>query len=164
VSAPGIHARVAQHVESFGVSCTVRHHADFLADIRSPADFADALGYQVGRVTKSVFCRSQSKAHYAVLVAPSDARIDLKRAARRLDAGRLEIASPNELGEITGYPRHGVSPFGLDPAVSVVVARELLGFDSVLVGAGTVGVELEVSPADLVAATEAVVEALVKRP
>jgi Cys-tRNA(Pro)/Cys-tRNA(Cys) deacylase len=157
-----INSRVERHIESLNLSCTIRHHRDFPTEIRSPADFADALGYQPARITKSVFCRSQSKAAYAVLVAPNDQRIDLKRASRALDVGRLEIASPDELQQLTGYPRHGVSPFGLDSAISVVVARELLGYASVLVGAGAVGVEIEVSPVDLVDATNAVVEDIAK--
>jgi Cys-tRNA(Pro)/Cys-tRNA(Cys) deacylase len=150
-----IHPRVQHHLESRGISCTIHQHCDFPTDIRTPADFANALGYQPARITKSVFCRSQSKSSYAVLVAPSDTRIDLKQASQTLDAGRLEMASPDELQELTGYPRHGVSPFGLDSGISVVVAHELLDYDSILVGAGAIGVEIEVAPIDLVDATHA---------
>jgi Cys-tRNA(Pro)/Cys-tRNA(Cys) deacylase len=147
--------RVQHHIDSLGISCTIRRHRDFTTDIRTPADFAAALGYQPGRITKSVFCRSHSKSSYAVLVAPSDKRIDLKQASHTLDTGRLEIADSDELQELTGYPRHGVSPFGLDSSISVLVARELLDHESVLVGAGAIGVEIEVSPFDLVNATHA---------
>jgi Cys-tRNA(Pro)/Cys-tRNA(Cys) deacylase len=72
-----------------------------------------------------------------------------------LAAGRLEIADPDELQQLTGYPRHGVSPFGLDAGISVLIARELLDYESILVGAGAIGVEIEVSPLDLVDATHA---------
>jgi Cys-tRNA(Pro)/Cys-tRNA(Cys) deacylase len=147
--------RVQQHIESLGISCTIRRHRDFSADIRTPADFAAALGYQPGRIAKSVFCRSRSKSAYAVLVAPSDRRIDIKLASEALAAGRLEIADPDELQQLTGYPRHGVSPFGLDAGISVLIARELLDYESILVGAGAIGVEIEVSPLDLVDATHA---------
>ena len=157
-----IDPRVRRHIESLDVLCTIRYHRDFPADIRTPADFADALGYELARITKSVFCRAQSKGSYAVLVAPMDQRIDFKRAAQALDAGRLEVASPEELEQITGYPRHGVSPFGLDSKVSVVVARELLRYESVLVGAGALGVEIEVSPLELIDATKALVENIAK--
>jgi Cys-tRNA(Pro)/Cys-tRNA(Cys) deacylase len=113
-------------------------------------------------VTKSVFCRSQSKASYAVLVGPVDKRIDFKLASQALGAGRLEVASAQELDQLIGYPRHGVSPFGLDSAISVVVARELLSYDSVLVGAGAPGVEIEVAPRELIRATNALVENIAK--
>ena len=158
-----IDPRVQHHIESSNVSCIIRHHRDFPTDIRTPTDFADALGYQLARITKSVFCRAQSKASYAVLVGPMDQRIDFKQAAQALDAGRLEVASPEELEQIVGYPRHGVSPFGLDSAISVVVARELLSHESVLVGAGAGGVEIEVSPLELVRATNALVESIAKQ-
>src|ERR1700730_3996796 len=71
-----IDPRVERHIESLNLSCRIRQHRDFPTEIRTPADFADALGYQPARITKSVFCRSQSKAAYAVLVAPNDQRID----------------------------------------------------------------------------------------
>jgi Cys-tRNA(Pro)/Cys-tRNA(Cys) deacylase len=158
-----IDPRVQHHIESLNISCTIRYHRDFPIDIRSPADFADALGYQLARITKSVFCRAQSKASYAVLVGPMDQRIDFKQASQALDAGRLEVASPEELEQIIGYSRHGVSPFGLDSAISVVVARELLDYESDLVGAGAVGVEIEVSPRELVRATNALVENIAKQ-
>jgi Cys-tRNA(Pro)/Cys-tRNA(Cys) deacylase len=157
-----VNPRVQRHIESLNISCTVRYHRDFPTDIRTPADFAEALGYQLARVTKSVFCRAQSKASYAVLVGPIDQRIDFKQASQALDAGRLEVASPQELEEITGYPRHGVSPFGLDSAISVVVARGLLSYESVLVGAGAPGVEIEVSPLELIRVTNALVENIAK--
>jgi Cys-tRNA(Pro)/Cys-tRNA(Cys) deacylase len=153
-----IDPRVQRHIQSLEISCTIRYHRDFPSEIRTPADFAEALGYQLSRITKSVFCRSQSKASYAVLVGPIDKRIDFKQASQALSAGRLEVASPQELERVIGYPRHGVSPFGLDSAISVVVARELLTYESVLVGAGAPGVEIEVSPLELIHATNALVE------
>jgi Cys-tRNA(Pro)/Cys-tRNA(Cys) deacylase len=157
-----IDPRVQHHIQSLKLSCTIRYHEDFPAGIRTPADFADALGYQLARITKSVFCHSQSKASYALLVGPIDKHIDFKRASQALDVGRLEVASSRELEHMIGYPRLGVSPFGLDSAISVVVARELLGYESVLVGAGVVGVEIEVSPFELVHATNAFVENIAK--
>lgn len=157
-----IDPRVQRHIESSDVSCTIRYHRDFPTEIRTPADFADALGHPLARVTKSVFCRAQSTASYAILVAPTDQRIDFKQASQALDIGRLEVASPEELELIIGYPRHGVSPFGLDSAISVLVARELLSYETVLVGAGAVGVEIEVPPLELVRATNALVESIAK--
>lgn len=57
-------------------------------------------------------------------------------------------------------PRHGVSPLGLDSTIAVVVDRELLDYESVLVGAGVAGVEIELSPVDLIDATHAVVDGI----
>jgi len=57
----------------------------------------------------------------------------------------------------------GLAGLKLDSAISVVVARELLSYESVLVGAGAVGVEIEVSPLELVRATNALVENIAKQ-
>jgi Cys-tRNA(Pro)/Cys-tRNA(Cys) deacylase len=154
--------RVKQHIESLQIQYSVRYHNEMAEEIRSPGDFAAALGYELARITKSVFCRSQVGGTYALLVSPMDQLIDFKEASRALDNGRLEVATPEQLKQVLGYPRHGVSPFGLTSGVSVLVARQLLVYESILVGGGAVGVEIEVSPHELIRATNAIVGDIAK--
>lgn len=152
-----IHERVQKHLDATEVPHQIRPHMNAGRKIRSPNDFAESLGYELGRVTKSVFCRSHTGSTYAVLVAPMDRRIKFKDAADILGCGRLELANADDLLNVTGYPKHGVSPFGLGPNVAVVVDRGLLGYMTVLVGGGAVGVEIEVDPSHLTQATNAIV-------
>lgn len=123
--------------------------------IETPADFAAALGYPLGRIMKTLVCRSRSNDTHVAIVCPMDARVDFKRIAQQLDCGRLETASTAELESITGYPRGGVSPLGLDDRIPVVVERRVLDYETVLIGGGAAGIELEIAPEDLIRITGA---------
>lgn len=155
-----IHVRVQQHIDSTSISYKTHIHSAMSRPIESPADFANALGYELSRVTKSVVCRSRSNSRLAVLVTPMGTRINFAAASHALGLGRLEIVKSDALGTAIDYPKHGVSPFGLDPDVSVLVDTQLLGYESILVGGGRVGVEIELLPADLVRATHAQVASI----
>lgn len=73
--------------------------------------------------------------------------------AGSLQCGRLQIASKNDLSGILGYPPKGVSPFGV--SCPVYVDRGIMAFETILVGGGEAGVEIEITPEVLVKATAA---------
>ncbi|GGC75308.1 Cys-tRNA(Pro) deacylase [Hoyosella rhizosphaerae] len=154
---PSPHVRVVRALEGHGVEHCFVDHADMATDIRSPRDFADALGYDLGRITKSVVLRSRSDDAVAVVVCGMDRKLNFKAVSAIVGAGRMEMADSDCLAAVVGYPRHGVSPLGLEGGIAVVVDRKLLDEATVLAGAGAVGVEVEMAPADLVSACGAVV-------
>ncbi|CCD84773.1 conserved protein of unknown function [Bradyrhizobium sp. ORS 285] len=130
-------------------------HASLAQPIRSPADFAKALGYPIVRIVKTVLLanagvtsdqRSLSHAgQYAAVSVPSSSRINLARVSELMGWPRAELSSKGELQRLLDYPPGGVSPFGLGN-IPLIFDESLLGFDSILVGAGVVGAELEVRP------------------
>jgi Cys-tRNA(Pro)/Cys-tRNA(Cys) deacylase len=152
-----LHARVREYLERSRAAYLLRDHAAMDVVIASPADFAAALGYPVGRIMKTLVCRSRSTGAYAAIVCPMDARVDFKRVAQQLNCGRLETASAADLESVTGYPRGGVSPLGLDDDIPVVVERRALDYETVLVGGGAAGVEVEIAPDELIRITRATV-------
>jgi Cys-tRNA(Pro)/Cys-tRNA(Cys) deacylase len=137
----------------------VYRHADFPDPIRTPADFAYALGYDPGRIAKSLFFRCQPSGQYGLLVSPSTRRADLRLLARHIGCRRVQFAGPDELLATLDYPPTGVSPFGAG-AVPVFMDEALMAFTTVLVGAGEAGVEIEIAPADLKLITGATVLAV----
>ncbi|AEF38662.1 aminoacyl-tRNA deacylase [Hoyosella subflava] len=150
------HVNVLRSVDATGVNVAIHDHESFESPIRSPQDFADALGYQLSRITKTVFLRSKSSGHYAVAVCAMDRKLDFAAIADGLhQSTRMEVASAEELDRVIGYPKHGVSPLGLPSDVAVVVDEALLAEPTVLIGGGAAGVELELAPADLVWASGA---------
>jgi Cys-tRNA(Pro)/Cys-tRNA(Cys) deacylase len=149
-----VHPNVAKHLQQSQFGFALRKHADYPAPIRSPKDFAQAIGYPIERITKSLFLTARA-GKYAISVCSINKKTNFAPLAEKLGWGRLEVASPAELGDITGYPSHGVSPLGV--AVPIFIDNHLMGFETILVGAGEVGVEVELSPHDLVAATSAIV-------
>ncbi|HYO48747.1 MAG TPA: YbaK/EbsC family protein [Chloroflexia bacterium] len=143
-----MHPRVAETLMSAGLPYRVYRHADFPDPIRTPADFAHALGYEPGRIAKSLFFRCQPSGQYCILVCPSTMRADLRQLAQYIWCRRIQFAGSEELLASLDYPPTGVSPLGAG-AVPVFMDEALMAFPTVLVGAGEAGVEIEIAPADL---------------
>ncbi|HEX9987865.1 MAG TPA: YbaK/EbsC family protein [Chloroflexia bacterium] len=151
-----MHPHVADTLDKAGVLYRVYRHADFHDPIRSPADFAHALGYAPERIAKTLFFRCQPSGQYGILVCASTMRADLRLLAHHMGCRRVQLAGPGELLAILDYPPTGVSPLGAD-AVPVFMDEQLLTLPTVLIGAGEAGIEIEIAPADLKLITGATV-------
>ncbi len=154
-----MHPHIEIILKAHSVPFTVRRHADLPVRVASPTDFARALGYGIERITKTLFLRSAKRQQYALVVASVDKKIDLKAVARSLGCSRFELASREELKRLVGYPPTGVSPIGTK-GFPVVMDSTLLTLKTVIVGGGIVGIEIELSPADLQRVTNATVRVL----
>ena len=95
-----MHPRVQQALVSAGVNYRVRNHADCPGPIRSPQDFAACLGYELGRITKTLFCRSTRRDKYALVVAAMTRKIDFT-----VIAGALDIAAGNVVSTVLAAAR-----------------------------------------------------------
>lgn len=157
-----LHANVQASIARFGIQCQVHYHAELPVEIRSPQDFADALGYPVQRITKTLFVHSREARTFAVAVCSADRRMDFKAMADAMGVRRVEAAALGDLEARTGYPPGGVSPLGLAAEIVVVMDSLLLDYPTVLVGGGTAAVEVEISPSDLVKSSKAIVGIITK--
>lgn len=136
-----------------GVPFRVHRHAD-LGTITGPNDVARALGISIERITKTLFvCDPGGRT--ARVVLPMTGRLDVAAAGSALGLGRLTVADLSTLNNVLGYPPKGVSPLGV-PRVPVAVAHSVLGFPSVLIGAGETGSEIELDPRHLLSLCNAV--------
>ncbi|HEV8580105.1 MAG TPA: YbaK/EbsC family protein [Thermoanaerobaculia bacterium] len=154
-----VHPRVREILERNQVPVRVHRHANQPIPIRGPRDFAHALGYDIGRITKSLFVRCNCHESYAVLVCPVHERVDLRRLAEHLGCTRLELASLPELEALLGFSPGGVSPIGAGD-VRVLLDEQLFEHSTVLVAAGEVAVEIEIGPRRLAEITQASVMAM----
>ena len=145
-----MHPRVQQALLAGGATYQVRKHADCPQPIRSPQDFAACLGYDLARITKTLFCRSKARDQYALVVASMSVKIDFPAVARLLACPRVEVADKADLKSRLGYPPQGVSPLGVSD-YSIFVDEGLMQFPTILVGGGTTGIEIELAPDTLVA-------------
>jgi Cys-tRNA(Pro)/Cys-tRNA(Cys) deacylase len=151
-----MHNRIEAVLATQSVPHVVRRHKDLPREIRSPSDFASALGYPVERVTKTVLIRDRDRKTFALVVCSSPSRMAMTKIGLALGCGRMEVASPDELAQRVGYPRNGVSPLGC-PDLPVLMDCLVMQYPTVLVGAGEVGVEIELAPTDVVRLSKAVV-------
>jgi Cys-tRNA(Pro)/Cys-tRNA(Cys) deacylase len=146
-----------------GAAVKVWRHAE-LGEIASPSAFASAVGVDPRRVVKTVLAADRGRSaearladpqgRYAAAVLSFADRIALPALASAMDWSGCEMAKPEELEAVSGYPRFGVSPLGL--TCRVFLDESLLAWPTVFIGAGLAGVELELAPrplADILGAT-----------
>lgn len=117
---------------------------------------AEALGVPPERVFKTLL--AQVDGRLAVAVVPVVGQLDLKALARALGGSKAVMADPAAAERATGYVVGGISPVGQKRPHPTVVDGSALDHPTVFVSGGRRGLDLELSPADLVRITEAVTD------
>jgi Cys-tRNA(Pro)/Cys-tRNA(Cys) deacylase len=144
-----------------GIAHTVhpyRHDRDAVRDgLAYGEEAAAALGIQPDRVLKTLVAAVDGELVVAVL--PVSARLDLKALAAAAGGKRAEMADPTAAQRATGYVVGGISPVGQRKRLRTVVDASALEHDTVYVSGGRRGLDIELSPRDLVAVTGATVAA-----
>jgi Cys-tRNA(Pro)/Cys-tRNA(Cys) deacylase len=92
----------------------------------------------------------------AVAVLPVPHKLSLKAAAAALGVPKAEMADRASAERSTGYVLGGISPLGQRKPLPTVIDASVLGWDRVLCSAGRRGLEVALSPADLIRLTKAV--------
>ncbi len=150
-AAGGTQATVA--LTEAGVAFTVHEYAhDPRADSYG-LEAAEAMGIDPGRVFKTLFADLDGA--LVVGVVPVAGQLDLKALARALDGRKAVMADPRAAERATGYVVGGISPLGQRRAHPTVVDETALDHETVFVSAGRRGMEVELSPAELVRMTAA---------
>jgi len=116
---------------------------------------AEAIGAPPERVFKTLVATVDGR--LAVGVVPVAGTLDLKALAAALGGKRAAMAEPVAAERATGYVTGGISPFGQRTHLPLVVDASALGLETMFVSAGKRGLQLEVSPTDLVHLTGAAV-------
>ncbi|SCX52275.1 Cys-tRNA(Pro)/Cys-tRNA(Cys) deacylase [Klenkia marina] len=112
-----------------------------------------ALGQDPERVLKTLLARVDGT--LVVAVVPVAGQLDLKALAAALGGRRAAMADPADAERSTGYVRGGISPLGQRKALPTVVDSSTLDLPTVCVSGGRRGLQVELTPADLVALTRA---------
>jgi Cys-tRNA(Pro)/Cys-tRNA(Cys) deacylase len=113
---------------------------------------AQALDVEPERVFKTLL--ADTDAGIVVGVVPVTGMLDLKALAAAVGAKRATMADPAVAERRTGYVVGGISPIGQKTAHPTVVDETAQLFDTVYVSGGKRGLDIELSPADLLRATE----------
>ncbi|MFC7488729.1 Cys-tRNA(Pro) deacylase [Knoellia sp. CPCC 206453] len=114
---------------------------------------ARALGVEPARVFKTLLVDTGTG--LAVGVVPVDRTLDLKAMAGALGVKKVAMADPVAAERSSGYVVGGISPIGQKRALSTVVDVSAAEHETVFVSGGRRGLDLELSPADLVSVTDA---------
>ena len=115
----------------------------------------EKLGVDPNRVFKTLLADADGT--LTVAIVPVEAQLDLRALGKRTRMADVKAAE-----RATGYVAGGISPLGQRRAFPTVVDESALAFDTILVSAGRRGLEIELSPADLVRLTGARVQRIAR--
>jgi Cys-tRNA(Pro)/Cys-tRNA(Cys) deacylase len=114
---------------------------------------ASALGLEPERVFKTLVADVDGR--LVVAIVPVTGSLDLGALAASLGGKRASMADPALVQRKTGYVVGGISPIGQKTTLTTVLDETAELFDTVFVSGGKRGFDIELAPADLVAATSA---------
>jgi Cys-tRNA(Pro)/Cys-tRNA(Cys) deacylase len=130
-----------------GVAFTL-HEYDYDPDAaRIGMQAADALGVDPARLLKTLMAKAGG---VVCVLVPSDAEVSLKKLAAAAGSKDAAMLPPAEAERHTGYHVGGISPFGQKKRACVFIAQSALAHRTIIVNGGRRGLQIELSPADLV--------------
>ena len=109
------------------------------------------LGQDPARVFKTLVTQGAGGGHF-VFVVPVAATLDLKKAARAVGEKSVAMIPVAAIEPTTGYVRGGCSPVGMKKAFPTVLDASASDGDSIMVSGGRIGLQIQLAPADLLAA------------
>lgn len=115
---------------------------------------AQQLGENIEMVFKTLVLRGDRNGLF-VCVMPGNFEVDLKIAAKISGNKSCDMIHVKELLPLTGYIRGGCSPIGMKKKLPTFIHESALLYDYIYISAGIRGLQLKISPKDLITFTEA---------
>ncbi len=115
---------------------------------------AQALGVDAAQVLKTLIAKPAAGALVAALI-PVSTQLNLKAVAQAVGVKKAVLADPREAERVTGYVVGGISPLGQRRRLVTLIDESALSHASVYVSAGRRGLDIALSPQDLVQLTQA---------
>ena len=121
----------------------------------------DALGLDPARVFKTIVVDVDARPVLAIV--PADAEVALKAVAEALGGRRAVISDPVAAERATGFVLGGISPLGTRRPLPTLLDDSAAGHATIHVSAGRRGLEIELSPADLLQLTSSTLAPIARR-
>lgn len=122
----------------------------------SAVSLAKKIGQDVEQIFKTLVLRGD-KTGVFVCVIPGSTEVNLKKAAKISGNKNCAMVHQKELLGLTGYIRGGCSPLGMKKPYPIFLHETCILFDLIFISAGQRGLQLKLSPEDLIRMTDAVV-------
>ena len=120
----------------------------------SAISVAQKVGLPIEQVYKTLVVRGD-KTGVIVACIPGDHELQLKALATLSRNKKVEVVSLKEVQPLTGYIRGGVSPIGMKKHYPVFIDTDIHKYERISLSAGLRGLQLFMSPKDLIAVTKA---------
>lgn len=112
------------------------------------------MGFDPAIVFKTLVTRG-AKGQFYVFDVPVAENLDLKKAAKAVGEKSIEMIHQKELLPLTGYVHGGCSPVGMKKLFPTVIDASAENLETMIVSAGKIGYQVELSPRDLAALVRA---------
>lgn len=122
----------------------------------SAEESAALQGIELSALLRTIVVR-RGQDDYLFVLVPGGRRFDWPKLRALLAVSRLTLPDADEARAVTGYERGAITPFGSARPWPVVVDASAMDARTVAIGGGAHGVNLQLTPGDLVAALHAVV-------
>ena len=122
----------------------------------SAIHLAETAGVPIGEVYKTLVLEGD-KTRYFVCIIPGGEEIDLKKGALASANKKVALIKMKELEPLTGYIRGGCSPLGMKKPFPVFLDESALNHELIYISAGVRGMQIKLSPTDLLKATNAII-------
>ena len=120
----------------------------------SAEESAELQGIPVEALLRTLVVR-RGEGDYLFVLVPAGRRFDWPKLRAHLGVTRLSMPDADEAQAATGYVRYTITPFGSTTAWPVIADAAIEGLERVAIGGGDFGVNLHLTPADLVRALHA---------
>lgn len=109
---------------------------------------AQKIGKDPEVVYKTLVVHGGTKNIYVLIIPVAD-ELDLKKAAKVTEEKKIEMISVKDILQITGYIRGGCSPVGMKKLYPTYIDETAAQLSNIVVSAGKIGMQIELSAADL---------------
>lgn len=126
-------------------------------------EVVEKLGFEAERVFKTIIVALDGNGkNLCGAIVPVTGLTDLKHVAKAAGAKKAAMADPKEAERATGYITGGISPVGHKKRIPLLLDAQAMDHTTIMVSGGKRGLELELAPEDLIAATGAKVASIHK--
>ena len=140
---------VVRILEAAGIPCTAYEVPLPKGKVPDGVTAAGLLGKPVEQVFKTLVAQGPKGEHF-VYVIPVAETLDLKKAARAAGVKSVSMLPQKQLLPLTGYVHGGCSPIGMKKQYPTVFHETAEILDTIIVSAGKIGCQVELSPTDLI--------------
>ena len=144
---------VARLLDAAGISYELIPY-EYSEDDLSAVHVAKELGENIEQVFKTLVLRGDRNGLF-VCVIPGNFEVDLKFAAKLSGNKYCAMLHVSELLANTGYIRGGCSPIGMKKHYPTYVHESAFLYDYIYISAGVRGLQVKLSPNDLIQVTRA---------
>jgi Cys-tRNA(Pro)/Cys-tRNA(Cys) deacylase len=120
----------------------------------SAVHLAETAGIPINQVFKTLVLEGDKNGNF-VCIIPGGEEIDLKKAAIASSNKKVAMIKMKDLEPLTGYIRGGCSPLGMKKNFPVYIDESAFNQCFIYISAGIRGMQIRLSPDDLVRACNA---------